>query len=356
MDSTPPRILGIKNRYFILLFILVSAFIFTGFFGIGLGFSAYAPHVQLPAEYFAEEGFGHWLTNTLVATFLADILIILIALGVRRAASSGSLVPQGFSGAVEAFVEVLYNLTEGTAGKWAKAIIPWFAGITLLVLMVNWMELIPGVDSIGLYQPSHVHVEEAAPATEGDHSDEGDHSQEGEHKGDEEFFAAGCTATNFLGMVAVGGGAECTAAVVPFVRVASTDLNFTAALAVMSVVMTQVIGVRALGMGYFQKFWYTKTLFSKPIFGVIDFAVGLLEIVAEIAKVLSFSFRLFGNIFAGSILLFVIGSLVPVFAQSIFLMLEFFVGLIQAVVFGMLTMVFMSQATHSHHDDGDEHH
>jgi F-type H+-transporting ATPase subunit a len=89
---------------------------------------------------------------------------------------------------------------------------------------------------------------------------------------------------------------------------------------------------------------------------VIDFAVGLLEVVAEIAKILSFSFRLFGNIFAGSVLLFVIGSLVPVFAQSIFLMLEFFVGLIQAIVFGMLTMVFMSQATQSHHDEGEEHH
>jgi len=137
--------------------------------------------------------------------------------------------------------------------------------------------------------------------------------------------------------------------------VASTDLNFTVAIAVISVVMTQVVGVRALGIGYFKKFWFTDTLFSKPIFGVIDFLVGLLEIVADLAKILSFSFRLFGNIFAGSILLFVIGSLVPVFAQSIFLMLEFFVGMIQAIVFGMLTMVFMSQATASHHDEGEEH-
>lgn len=345
------RILGIPNRYFILLLIIVGVVLHYV-----VGIQAIAPHVQLPAEKFSTEGF---LTNTLVATFLADIIIVLIAFSVYRSVRSGSLVPKGFSGAIEALMEVLYNMTEATAGKWAKTIFQFFAAITLLVLVVNWMELIPGVDSIGLFQPSHVHYEEeAAPAAEGESSEDAGH---GDEYHDDAAFNEYCSKSNFLGMVAVGPadpehGSECSSAVVPFVRVASTDLNFTAALAVISVVFTQVIGARALGVSYFQKFWYTKTLFSKPIFGVIDFAVGLLEIVAEIAKILSFSFRLFGNIFAGSVLLFVIGSLVPVFAQSIFLMLEFFVGLIQAVVFGMLTMVFMSQATHSHHDDGEEHH
>jgi F-type H+-transporting ATPase subunit a len=75
--------------------------------------------------------------------------------------------------------------------------------------------------------------------------------------------------------------------------------------------------------------------------------------VSEFVKVLSFSFRLFGNVFAGSVMLFVIGSLVPVFAQSAFLLLEFFVGMIQAIVFGMLTMIFMAQATISHAHEGE---
>jgi F-type H+-transporting ATPase subunit a len=104
------------------------------------------------------------------------------------------------------------------------------------------------------------------------------------------------------------------------------------------------------------KFINVKGIFTRPIFGVIDFGVGLLETISEISKILSFSFRLFGNIFAGSVLLFVIGTLVPVFAQSIFLLLEFFVGLIQAFVFGMLTMVFMAQATQGHGGQGAEHH
>ena len=117
--------------------------------------------------------------------------------------------------------------------------------------------------------------------------------------------------------------------------------------------MIQVFGVRAQGGAYFSKFWNTGTVFTKPIFCVIDFGVGLLEIVSEFSKVLSFAFRLFGNIFAGSVLLFVIGSLVPVFAQSIFYLLEFFVGAIQAFVFGLLAMTFMAQATQGH---GGEHH
>jgi F-type H+-transporting ATPase subunit a len=77
--------------------------------------------------------------------------------------------------------------------------------------------------------------------------------------------------------------------------------------------------------------------------------------VSEISKIVSFSFRLFGNIFAGTVLLFVIGTLVPVLAPSLFLMLEIFVGLIQAFVFGMLTMVFMSLATKGHGDHEEQH-
>ncbi|GAB4577867.1 MAG: F0F1 ATP synthase subunit A [Anaerolineales bacterium] len=341
------RILGIPNRYFVLALIILGIV-----FHYVLGIQVISPHVLLPAERFSPDGF---LTNTLVATIIADVLIILMALAVRRAATSGNLVPRGLSGAVEALLEVLYNLTESTAGKYTRRIFPWFATITLLVLTVNWMSLIPGVESIGSFQPYHVHIEDAAPAEDeaGDHAED-DHAED-DHSQDRGDFDAICQETRFLIFTSVSGDPKCSSAIVPYVRVASTDLNFTAAIAVISVVMTQVIGVQALGGAYFKKFWNTSTLFSKPIFGVIDFAVGLLEVVSEISKILSFSFRLFGNMFAGAVLLFVIGSLVPVFVQSVFLMLEFFVGLIQAIVFGMLTMTFMSQATQGHHGE-EEHH
>jgi len=314
------------NRWLILLFVVLN-------FLAARSFAPVLPHIQLPAERLSHEPLftlpllgSIYLTNTLVATLIADVILILIAQAVNRTIRRGELVPGGISGAIEAMLEAVNNLTESTAGKWARSIFPFFATITLLVLVVNWMELIPGVDSIGILEPSDhgFPVQQVAP---------GVHTIV--QAGDEEH---------------AGGYA-----LVPFVRVASTDLNFTVALALISVVMTQVFGVRALGAGYFSKFFNVKGLFTRPIFGVIDFAVGILELISEISKLLSFSFRLFGNIFAGSVLLFVIGTLIPVFAQSMFLGLEFFVGVIQALVFGMLTMVFMAQATAGHGDHGGKH-
>ncbi|OGO27720.1 MAG: ATP synthase F0 subunit A [Chloroflexi bacterium RBG_16_52_11] len=302
------------NRWFVLLFAIL------GFFA-AQAYPPVLPHIQLPAEVTAHFGNFAW-TNTMTAMVIGDVILLLIALLVSRAAKSGQLVPSGFSGAVEALMEVIYNLTESTAGRWAKSIFPFFAAITLLVLVSNWIELIPGVDSIGLIEKAH----------------EGGHAVE-----------------QVLPGVVTIAPEEGEFALIPYVRVLSTDLNFTVALALTSVFMTQVFGVRALGPRYFEKFINVRGIFTRPIFGVIDFAVGLLEMISEFSKILSFSFRLFGNIFAGSVLLFVIGTLIPVFAQSGFLLLEFFVGLIQAFVFGMLTMVFMSQAVAGHGEHAEEH-
>jgi F-type H+-transporting ATPase subunit a len=275
-----------------------------------------------------------YLTNTLIATILADIILLLLAFGVGRAIRSGSLIPKGISGAVEGFLEVIYNLTHATAGRWTSMIFPMFATITMLVLVANWMELLPGVDSIGVFDEHHIPEEAQC---------------------NFEVLEIGGLHIESL----QSGESECSSGVIPFVRVASTSLNFTLAIALIAVASVQFVGVRALGLGYFTKFFNTSTLFKVPMFGVIDFGVGLIELVSELIKILSFTFRLFGNIFAGSVMLFIIGSLVPVFAQSGFLLLEFFVGLIQALVFGLLTMIFMSQATISHHpagEHGEEHH
>lgn len=315
------------NRWFILAFIILNV----------IAVSTYPPlrpHIQLPAEALTTQPLFTfpiinapvYLTNTLLATLIGDILLLLIGFGVWRAVGSGQMVPRGLSGAVEAFIEVLYNLTESTAGKWAKRIFPYFATITLLVLVLNWMELIPGVDSVGIYNPAHIPN------------------------------ASECSTVALpLGAVGViGSSNECAEGVIPFLRATATDLNFTLALALIAVVMVQVTGIRAQGLSYFSKFLNVKTFFTKPVFGVIDFGVGILELVSEFSKILSFAFRLFGNVFAGSVLLFVIGTLVPVFAQSGVLMLEFFVGAIQAVVFGLLTMTFMAQATQSHGGEAHE--
>jgi F-type H+-transporting ATPase subunit a len=312
---------------------IVLALIILGFIGAKF-FSPVRPFVQLPAEHwmknplFTIPGLGDfYLTNTLVALFIVDIIVILIAFTFNRAVNKGDLVLKGIPGALEALMEALYNMTESTAGKWAWTIFPWFASITILVLFANWMELIPGVDSIGV-------IERAEAGGFGI-----------QHLG--AFF------TTLVNPAVTEGGYQ----LVPFVRVVSTDLNFTVALAIIAVVAVQVIGVRAQGIKYFTKFWNVKTFFSKPIFGVIDWGVGLLELISEFSKVLSFAFRLFGNIFAGSVLLFVMGSLLGAIAifPSMFYMLEFLVGAIQAVVFGLLTMTFMAQATQGHGDHEEAH-
>ncbi len=341
------RILGIPNRFYILIIVVL------GFFAARV-YPPILPHIQLPAEKYSTTplftlpviGPFYW-TNTLTAMIIADVILLLLALTVRRVVKqvekNGSLIPTGMAGVVEAILELIHNLTESTAGKWTKRIFPFFATITLLVLIVNWTELIPGVDSVGILEDAEGHgysVKQLSAKVATLVKPECDAHVEGQSS--ETTTGSDADSTNSCYQL------------IPYVRVLSTDLNFTVALALISVIMTQVMGVRSLGPRYFEKFINVRGIFTRPIFGVIDFGVGLLELISEFSKILSFSFRLFGNIFAGSVLLFVIGTLVPVFAQSIFLLLEFFVGLIQAVVFGMLTMVFMAQATagHGEHSEG----
>lgn len=121
-------------------------------------------------------------------------------------------------------------------------------------------------------------------------------------------------------------------------RSPSSDLNFTLAIAISSVLGIQIFGIMSVGfLKYFKKF----VNFTNPI----NFFVGILELISEMAKIVSFSFRLFGNIFAGEVLLLVMYFLVPYFAPLPFMFLELFVGFIQALVFSMLTLVFLKIAT-----------
>jgi F-type H+-transporting ATPase subunit a len=289
-----------------------------------------------------------------------------------------------------------------------RYIFSFFTTIFLLVLLSNWLELVPGVDSIGFLEP-HAHVDEtsgevvylpgyetvnsggifvlnpkcpwvspveaatlsaeaqASRATAGCLTGTGAPVEE-VHEGEATAVAAETVPSGAEGAIqetgdlgaAEGGAHEIHAeagsasvpwVVLPFLRAPSTDLNMTASLALIAVVMVQVLGFRALGIGYLTKFFNFKTLLTSPL-GAIDLAVGLLELIGEFAKILSFSFRLLGNIFAGSILLFVMSFLVP-FLPWPFFILEFGVGIIQAIVFGLLTAIFMSQATAGH---GGEHH
>ncbi|MBI4928236.1 MAG: F0F1 ATP synthase subunit A [Anaerolineae bacterium] len=316
--------LGIKHRWWVLLFIVLN--IILVFF-----VKPVQPHIQVAPEKVGEHPLftlpvigDFYLTNTLIMLVLVMLIIIGLAWAVRQSVRSGSMEPKGIAGAMEALIEVIYNLTESSAGKYAKTIFPWFATILIFVLVGNFMKLTPIVETFGF-------IHEA---------------KEGGHALQELWPGA----YNILpGEVHEG---EKGYLVTPFFRGIPTDLNFTLALALISVFMVQVVGVRAQGARYFLKFFNVVNLFKKPFFGAMDFLVGLLELISEFSKILSFTFRLFGNMFAGAVLLFLVGSLIPVFLQSFVVLFEVFVGAIQAFVFGMLTMVFMAQATQGH---GDEH-
>jgi F-type H+-transporting ATPase subunit a len=303
----------------------VFGFLFLTWLAVNYIAKPVLPHIQVAPERILLEPLftlpvlgDFYLVNSLPALLLVDIVIILMALAVRKALKGGNLIPKGVTSIVEMLVEVVYNMTETSAGKYTKKIYPWFASILIIVLVANFMKILPGFESIGVL-----------------------HHYEG---GNQIEYLGGNWYNVLPEKAAEGEGYVVT----PFLRGVSTDLNFTLALALIAVFMTQVIGVQTQGLGYFSKFFNTKTLFKKPAMGFIDFLVGFLELISEIAKILSFTFRLFGVMFSGTVLVALLGSMLPIFLPSGIYLFELFMGVIQAAVFGMLTMVFMVQATQGH--------
>lgn len=332
-ETETKRKFGI-NRWVVVL-LLVAIVVMAGIV------APIRPVVMLPGEPLTEHGItlpvlGEIkLTNTLLTTVIVDLLLILAAIGVARGVGDGTRPPKGIALVFDVLLGAIYDIAESTAGKkWARFIFPIMATIILMVLTANLLKLVPGMETIGLMAESHSgHGYEKKDIIPGVLSYMG-----------EEVHAKGDTARHAY-------------EVVPFFRSPSTDLNFTAALAVSAVVMVQVIGVKANGLGYFSKFlnvgrfvkmWGKKNLGPfEVIMPFIDIFVGILELISEFAKIISFSFRLLGAMFGGSILVIVIGSLLPA-ANFGVLFLELFFGVIQALVFGMLTLVFMAVATQSH--------
>ena len=129
---------------------------------------------------------------------------------------------------------------------------------------------------------------------------------------------------------------------IPLLRGTTADLNVPLALAILTFIVIQWSGIKYVGLRqYLKKFINLKNPMS--VF------VGFLEIISEFSKIISFAFRLFGNIFAGEVLIAVVAFLIPILASFPFLALEIFVGFIQALVFSMLTAVFLSTAMAKEH-------
>ena len=344
-----------KKRYIIYLSLI--AMIVFGF----ILFPPVLPVIQLPGEAVIRNiPILGAITNTFIATIISYLVVLALALAVNARSRTADEVPTGFYNLFEMIIEGAYGFVENAAGRWATRFFPFFMTFILLILTANWLELVPGVDSIGKWESMGELAE---------HRFEAEAEAEGLHPTEEELHQVADEAMEanlgnlrqgpfLLRAPAADDGAkpeEADWTIVPFVRVPATDLNFTLALALISVLFTEYYGLRALGPGYLRKFftWNSDKIARNPL-GLMDTIVGLIEFISELARILSFAFRLFGNIFAGQVLLFVIGFLAPVALVAVY-GLEFFVGAIQAMVFALLTLTFMAGSVVSHHDE-EEHH
>ncbi len=237
---------------------------------------------------------GFELRNTLVMAWLA--MAVLCLLGMWAKSTGYKLIPGRVQAAFELVVEGLFDLFDSIMQnpRQTRMFFPMVATMFLFIITANWMGIFPGVGSITI---------------------------PGMHDGHPMN--------------------------IPLFRSMNADVNMTLVFAIVTIIVAQAAGITSLGiLPHISK--YIVPPWKNPI-GTF---VGLLELVSEFARVLSFTFRLFGNIFAGEVLLLVVSSLAPYLVPIPFLGLEIFVGFIQALVFAMLTLVFLKMAMtgHEHHD------
>lgn len=237
------------------------------------------------SPYVVGEFFGIPITATLITTWLTMAVIIALAFLLTRKLA---LVPGKSQSVAELVIGGIYDFMTNVleSRALARRYFPVVTTIFLFILALNWVGLLPGVTSIGYYTA------------------------------DAKF--------------------------IPFLYPAATDLNITIGFAIIAVVAIQVAGVLALGLWrYTGKFLN----FNSPL----GFVIGIIELISELARLISFSFRLFGNIFAGKTLLLVIMFFIPYLVPVPLIAFEVFVGFIQAFVFAILTLFFIKLAAEAPH-------
>lgn len=240
------------------------------------------------------------VTNSLITSWVAVFFIILLSLVIRQKTKK---IPSAFQSFVEVVVEGALNMMDLVTSDRhkSKKVFPIVFSIFIFILINNWLGLVPGIGSV---------------------------SFNGHH-----IFRGG-----------------------------TADLNTTLALGLFAVIAANVFGVMSVGFWeYFNKFINIKAILEIPkkirkeltiiLINPITFFVGLIEIISEVAKIASLSFRLFGNVFAGEVLLASIAAILAWGLPLPFMFLEVIVGLIQALIFAILTLVYFTIASTSHESE-----
>jgi F-type H+-transporting ATPase subunit a len=316
------------------------------------------PHISIAAETLTKVG-PVKITNTMITSW---VIVALILIGVAFIASrKWTIVPSPVQNFVEAIVEAFYNLVTGIAGEEnGRRFFPVVATIFFFIVISNWLSLTPVFNSFG-WVGHETSVEEQVkergfvegtimPETKVGPlhvfhinfsglgnlaiSDDSRTIKEDDPDGKEKYDKA-IADGKFVGEL------------IPLFRGINTDLNTPLAIAIWSAIFVEFWGISSLGVfKYGGKFFR----FSSPI----DFFVGILELVSELVRLVSFTFRLFGNMFAGEVVILMFTFLTPLIITLPFYGLELFVGVIQAFIFASLTLVFAVMAVSSH-DEHEEH-
>ena len=308
--------LGCSFPILVGILVIVLALFIIGFISGPLGSSLFGdlglpswikvpqPHPELPAEAVFHL-FGFPITNSIIAAWLTIIVLVGISYVVTRRIK---LIPTRLQAVLEFALGSLLNLCQDVAGeKNGRRFFPLVATIFLFVIMNAWLSLLPGFGSILVIGP------------------EGEASH--------------------------------------LFRGANTDIDMPLALALVSFVFVEYFGIRSLGFRYLRKFINVGQFYrsigqlfrgrlraglSGLFTGFIDIFVGMLEALSELIRIVSFTFRLFGNMTAGEILLLIAAFLIPWIFALPFYGLELLVGFVQALIFGGLTLVFLTIAVTPH--------
>ncbi len=355
----------------ILVIIFISSVLggaIGGVLPIGGFFQSPIAHIQLPSEIIP----GLGISNTSLTLWISMLLLLtFVFLATRKM----QIVPEKkLQNIAEIIVEFFVNLAETISGsEKGRKFVPLVLSIFLCVVISNWVGVLPGVGTIGIIESAEVVYEHTEHKTESCHSDNN-------HGDFHEFTCKEALKEHLvvfnevpgLGIkylppgrgeakIKEGGGVTSVGEVIeheskihdgelagktagrllPILRGANTDLNTTLAIALIAMIGVQFWGVSTLGI---KKYGSKFINFSSPVM----FFVGILEFVAELARIISFTFRLFGNMFAGEVLLVAMMFLLPFVGIIPFMGLELFVGVIQAFIFSMLTLIFGVTAISDH--------
>ncbi len=228
--------------------------------------------------------------NSMVGAVLASVLLGIAAWYFTRRAT---VVPSRFQSLVEFPIEWMSGIVRVSGGARWRGFVTYILALFLLILVANWLSILPGVGTIGLI----------------------DHASDGSTE------------------------------LVPFVRPASADLNFTLGLAIVSFGTFVAWGLRVRGVGGYLKELRGEPAYMAPLMMPI-------HVISELSRLISLSMRLFGNVFAGEVLLATMLALAPLLVPAVFMGLELIFGFVQALVFALLSMTYIVLATSEHAEEG----